>query len=77
MTHRVYVLSVGVQVVRPSELGLGLHAVDGRWLGLPGGHLGHVVWSWHVPHHVAPGKVAREICLLLLSLPSSAEIEFN
>ena len=67
--YRVDILSIGVQVMRPSQLIV--QGVDGRGLGLPVTHLGHVARGWHAAHHVAPG--IGHVCLLLLSLPPPTE----
>ena len=77
--YRINILSVGVQMVSPSELVV--HTVDGPGLGLAGtlslpvGHLGHVPGWGQGAHHVTTGIVTGQIRLLLLSFPSTTTIE--
>ena len=77
LNYRIDILSISVQVVGPSQLGLRVHVVDRRGLRLPCRHLGHVIRSRKASNHVAPRKVSREIRLLLLSLPSPTAIKFD
>ena len=73
--YRVNVLSISVEMVSPSQLGLGVHTVYWRGLRLPVCHLGDVTWRRRrqTSHHVAPGVVPGEVRLLLVSLPPPTE----
>ena len=75
--YRVNVLSISVEMVSPSQLGLGVHTVYWRGLRLPVGHLSDVIRNrWRqTSHHVTSGELTGEVCLVLVSLPPPAEMK--